>query len=995
MNPKSLASFPLLAIALLGQGKDWPYSMDYGPYLMTTFDGRDQSEFTYKGVVVKLGAAGAVAFDTELLRLSAAWTDGFLHLRGTAYDGAHGPMPRLRGRKIAEVKFGPGWAKAGDFADPRAIPYGPLPKEWGAYKGLWLHGDKVVVGYRVDDMEVLEHYAAEGPQNGQFLSRTLELGPSAREQWLVVLDAPEGAQPGSLEAGGEFVGAGPTAAIAALQWQVAAPELVELDISTTGWDRLAMGGPSTQDYLDGKSGTGATIAFVPGFARAHDAPKATAGVTDPPGALLLPKLQDGKAALSDDDWKNSQWFDKLPGDGDDRDDGRWLVDLRKVVEVSRVSTFAWHQGHRSVQQYDLFGSDAEVAPAADAKDPAAAGWRKIAGVNSNSLGQGDKHGVSIAKADGLGRFRHLLFVVRSGNAFFSEVDVWADRFRAPIDATGREPVHAACVAKAEPGTVELVVRGSRMLLRVPAHDRTVRAKLVLSGGNQAQFAALGHHAGRSAPPIELAPLTQAAPGRWGAPIAGKGQRGAADEAWAVDTVEVPFENRYGSRMRTAALDFFADGRAAISTWNGDVWIVSGLDDDLKNVSWQRFATGLHDPLGLRIVDGTIYVHGRDGITRLHDGNGDGEADFYECFNHDVYITNAFHEFAFDLQTDAAGNFYVSKGGPVNPGGRGFMKVVPHHGTILKIGKDGQRLDVIATGLRAPNGIGVGPDGVITSGDNEGTFMPRCRLNWITKPGFYAGVKDLAHRQPVPDQPDLPLCWMPMEVDNSSGGQTWVTSDRWGPFAGRLLHLSYGTCSLYLVLKEEVDGIVQGGVVRFPCNFASSAMRARFHPRDGQLWLTGFQGWQTSAAREGCLHRIRWTGQTVKMPTALKTTDKGVYLTFLEPLERESGEDPANYGVEIWNYLYSPNYGSPELSILHPERRVEQGKPNRDPLPITSAKLSPDKRTVFLAIPGMQPVNQMKITWDVDLAGGKRARGELHNSIHKLAADQGFPAAQEK
>ena len=25
-----------------------------------------------------------------------------------------------------------------------------------------------------------------------------------------------------------------------------------------------------------------------------------------------------------------------------------------------------------------------------------------------------------------------------------------------------------------------------------------------------------------------------------------------------------------------------------------------------------------------------------------------------------------------------------------------------------------------------------------------------------------------HRQPVPDQPDLPLCWFPMEVDNSSG-----------------------------------------------------------------------------------------------------------------------------------------------------------------------------------------------------------------------------------
>ena len=57
-------------------------------------------------------------------------------------------------------------------------------------------------------------------------------------------------------------------------------------------------------------------------------------------------------------------------------------------------------------------------------------------------------------------------------------------------------------------------------------------------------------------------------------------------------------------------------------------------------------------LGLRIVEGKIYVLGRDQITRLHDLNGDGEADFYENFNNDVHVTSGFHEFAFDLQTDA-------------------------------------------------------------------------------------------------------------------------------------------------------------------------------------------------------------------------------------------------------------------------------------------------------------------------------------------------------
>jgi hypothetical protein len=384
------------------------------------------------------------------------------------------------------------------------------------------------------------------------------------------------------------------------------------------------------------------------------------------------------------------------------------------------------------------------------------------------------------------------------------------------------------------------------------------------------------------------------------------------------------------------------------------------------------------------------VHGRDGITRLHDLNGDGEADFYECFNNDVHVTKGFHEFSFDLQTDADGNFYFAKGGPVNPGGRGFQKIAEHHGTLMKLSPDGQRLEIVATGLRAPNGIGVGPHGELTTGDNEGTYVPRCRINYFTRPGYYGGVKDTAHRQPVPENPDLPLCWMPMDVDNSSGGQVWVTSDRWGPLQGRLLHMSYGTCSLFLVDAEMVGDQIQGGVVRFPLSFVSSCMRARFHPVDGQLYITGFQGWQTSAAEEGGFQRVRYTGKPLLMATELHVTDKGVYLTFLEPLG-EGAEDADSYGVEIWNYLYSGNYGSPELSILHPERVREQGKDNRDPLPVKSAKLSPDRRTVFLAVEGMRPVMQMKVTWNVDSAAGAKMKGEVHNSIHSLPPDRGFPA----
>ena len=202
----------------------------------------------------------------------------------------------------------------------------------------------------------------------------------------------------------------------------------------------------------------------------------------------------------------------------------------------------------------------------------------------------------------------------------------------------------------------------------------------------------------------------------------------------------------------------------------------GIDEKLEKVTWRRFASGLYHPLGLKIVKGEIFVTCRDGIWRLNDLNNDGECDFYEAFNFDVKVTKSFHEFVFDLQTDPAGNFYFAKAGPVKNGGRGFDEIMAQHGTLMRVSPDGAKLDVIATGFRAPNGIGVGPHGELTSGDNEGTWTPACKINWI-KPGGFYGVVPLAHREVPPTDYDRPLCWLPKRVDNSGGGQVWVPRGR--------------------------------------------------------------------------------------------------------------------------------------------------------------------------------------------------------------------------
>jgi hypothetical protein len=460
----------------------------------------------------------------------------------------------------------------------------------------------------------------------------------------------------------------------------------------------------------------------------------------------------------------------------------------------------------------------------------------------------------------------------------------------------------------------------------------------------------------------------------------------------VDNVKLPDPNPWSAPMFVGGFDFFPDGRAALCTFHGDVFVVSGLERDLKKVTWRRYASGLYHALGLKIVKGDIHVTCRDGLWRLKDLNEDGECDLYEAFNFDVKVTKSFHEFVFDLQTDAAGNFYFAKAGPVKNGGRGFDEIMAHHGTLMRVSPDGSKLDVVATGFRAPNGIGIGPKGELTSGDNEGTWTPTCKINWI-KPGGFYGVVDLAHRNPAPTSYDPPLCWLPKRVDNSGGSQVWVPDDeRWGPWRGQMLHLSYGHAALYGVLREDVDGIVQGGVTRFPLKFESGIMRARFHPKDGQLWVAGMRGWQTDGIRNGCLQRVRYTGAAVQMPIELHAKKNGVELRFTSSIDTQSAIDLENWNVEVWNYLWSEAYGSPEISTFaDAEKPAESGqfsrsqmtKAQHDPMKVKSISVGTDDRSVFLEIEGMKPVMQMAITYAIKSADGSELKGEVVNTVHVL------------
>src|SRR6185436_20443443 len=89
--------------------------------------------------------------------------------------------------------------------------------------------------------------------------------------------------------------------------------------------------------------------------------------------------------------------------------------------------------------------------------------------------------------------------------------------------------------------------------------------------------------------------------------------------------------------------------------------------------------------------------------------------------------------------------------------------------------------------------------------------------------------------------------------------------------------------------------------------------------------------------------------------------KGVLLRFDVPLDPKTAGSADNFSLTSWHYKRTFNYGSPQFK--------EDGSPGIDRLAPSRAYLSADRRAVFVAVPGMKPVEQMRVAWSLSTADG--------------------------
>ena len=1075
-------------------GEPWR-DMDYGPFISTAVAANDNN-LTYKGIVIPITpdhTGGAVVFDTDLLRYSAGWIGGLINFADVEFDGRHQSYPSIEGELLWENKVGPGWAKDDSFEDTRAVPFGPLPRDWAHWKGLYLHGDKVILSYAVGTRSVLETPSLESGEKGTAFARTFHLGPSTSSTLVriatmtagvtillpelsrgaaIALCPPgtEAGEPGSLltalvdapkETHLEIVNEEIRVRFPASQESISAKVLITAAVHDTldldNWKEfvdtsspvtdvptLIKGGPqrwseklNTTGHTDiqqrlrletVKIDTGTTTlrleidGYIPKVLSMDNLSPAPGGVgnADQYFAALIPSSNSDKFASAQ---KHKQDPTLIGHWGFDEGDGSVTESTTQEKQTITLDGVRWEVGRQD--KCLAFDGDAEArfdedfALDFDTTDLTFSAWintKEDGTIISEALDEQEwvpdgktffiRNGqlafdvgwigvVTSATGEGKsvidGNWHHVGFTWKHKNGavkLFLDGEIVAEGTLKPEDELEDDILRLGFTAENFPestwleGKLDELRLYNRTIspdemhaLYQDFHEPPVIAATLVEPIEDAKWTI-----DSDSVTLHVTTDTTASVLTWDgseqtlpdfAKLAANDGRDP-NQPFAVDKIDWPEENPWDSWIRFGGFDFFADGNsAALSTWNGDVWTVTGLNDTLDTLEWQRIATGLNQPLGLKIVDEQIYVAGRDQITRLVDLNGDGETDFYENFNNDVYNSEHFHEQVMDLQTDAAGNFYFMKSAR-----HGLPAQHPHHGTLIRVSSDGKKSDVIAYGFRASNGLGISPGPIFYGTDQEGFWMPANRLNRITNHGKFFG--NLWGWHPPGDPPttyEPPLCWVAPFVDRSPATLVWVPTDTWGEMEDSLLSVSYGTGKIYSVLQQKTGDTVQGALTEMDLEFPTGVMRGRFHPVSGDLYIAGLFGWSSEKQGDTGFYRIRQTGAPLRTPKSFRAVKEGLIINFYTPLEAESAANVENWRVQSWEYRWSKNYGSPQL-----KRSGEEG---RDEHPVHSATLSNDGKTVFLKIPTLTPTMQFHINIKGKFADGVPLDCYLHGTIQVL------------
>lgn len=433
---------------------------------------------------------------------------------------------------------------------------------------------------------------------------------------------------------------------------------------------------------------------------------------------------------------------------------------------------------------------------------------------------------------------------------------------------------------------------------------------------------------------------------------------SAADYYTVENIPLP----EGLIAETGAIGFMPDGRFIACFHRGEI-----MTYNLKTKKWKLFAEGMHDPLGILVVNNReIIIMQRPELTRIRDTDGDGVADDYETVTDDFGMSGNYHEFAFGPVADKKGNLFIalnlaSNGAGIRNEIRGkydslsrpgrMYSCVPYRGWIMKLTKDG-KLHPYAVGFRSPNTMGIDSKDRLFVTDNQGDWLGTSKLFHVEEGKFYGHPAGLIWKEDFPRVVPIKLPVATLDsmrtkesvqfphgyFANSATQPIWDnTNGKFGPFTGQMLVGDMDHKYAMRVLLEEVGGALQGACI--PMNFGSKMRignnRLVFAP-DGSLWVgQNDHGWAGSRG----IQKITWKGKIHLDIMAMNLTKTGFDLTFTLPLNEEAAKDLANYKFKRYYYEYHQAYGSKQFDLQE--------------IPVKSLKLSADRKKVSIELADMK------------------------------------------
>ncbi len=381
-----------------------------------------------------------------------------------------------------------------------------------------------------------------------------------------------------------------------------------------------------------------------------------------------------------------------------------------------------------------------------------------------------------------------------------------------------------------------------------------------------------------------------------------------------------------------------DGSLAVCTRRGEVWLVSNpAISGSEKPTYKRFASGLHEPLGLTYKDGNIYVTQRSEVTRLRDTDGDDKADSYDKI-YSWPLSGNYHEYSYGPTFLPNGNMLVTLNvGWSNSLGHG-VSLVPWRGWTLELTPDG-KMTPFAAGMRSPAGYGFNAAGDYFYTENQGDWVGSGRISQVEKGDFLGNAESLRWTglpgspltikpQDVPNTGEplydvskrftalkAPAVWLPHGIlgISTSGLLTDNTQGKFGPFANQMFIGDQGQSILSRVDLEKVKGKYQGVVFPFREGFSSGVLRMVWgHDASMFVGMTS-RGWSSTGKELFSLQRLVWTGKTPFEMKTIHAMPDGFEIEFTAPVDQELAADPASYKVTGFNYKYHATYGSPVIN----------------------------------------------------------------------------------